>query len=77
MSSKSKYYVTFFNTPFNSLEDAKWHVKISFTVKEAKKFLANAHEMIYHYIGDRMISETPINVDEEGNITFGRTCKVL
>lgn len=77
MSAKSKYYVTFFNTPFDSLEDAKWNVEITFTKKEAKKYFTNAHEMIYHAIGDRLLSQTPIKVDEHGNISFGRTCKVI
>lgn len=76
MSATSLYYVTFFDTSFNSLEDAKWNVKIAFSCKEAKKFLAHAHEYIYHYLGKRMVSQTPINVDEVGNISFGRTRKI-
>lgn len=77
MSAKHQYYVTFFNTPFNSLEDAKFSVKIAFTRREAIKYLAFADEVICHFVGDRLHSKTPINVDEAGNISFGKTYKVM
>lgn len=78
MSAKHKYYVSFcvrfFNTPFNSLEDAKFNVITSFTRKEAIKYHLDGEE-IGHFIGDRLHSITPIHVDEHGDISFGRTKK--
>lgn len=74
MSAKHKYYVPFFNTPYDSLEDAKWSVKLAFTRAEAKKYHINGEE-IGHFIGDRLHSVTPILVDEHGNISFGSTRK--
>lgn len=76
MASKSKYYVTFIDEPFDSLKEAKYYIEISFTRKAAKKFLTHAHEMIYRFNGDRLCSQTPIYVDEVGNISFGRTHKL-
>lgn len=74
MFVKHQYLVTFFNTPFYSLEDAKWNVSIAFTRQEAKKYLID--ENISHFIGEKLHSVTPIKVDEHGNITFGKARKV-
>lgn len=71
MSVKHQYIVTFFNISFNSLEDAKWNVKVAFTRQEAKKYLID--ESIAHFVGDKLHSTTPIKVDEHGNISFGKT----
>lgn len=79
------YIVSIFNQPFFSLEDAKWNVTVSLTRKEALKFLTYRSEFnnlvcdeaIMHFHGDKLISRTPIKVDEQGNITFGRTRKVV
>lgn len=76
MSLKHQYIVTFFTTPFNSLEAAKWNVEIAFTRKEAIKYIKGQDVYIYHFIGDKLHSETPIHVDDHGNISFGRTRKV-
>jgi hypothetical protein len=73
MSVKHQYIVSFFNTSFDSLKDAKWNVKVAFTRQEAKKYLI--HESIAHFIGENMHSLTPIRVDEHGNISFGRTIR--
>lgn len=77
MPTKNQYLVSFFIAPFKSLEDAKWNVKIAFSRSEAIKLLSHADEEIYHFIGDRLVSKTPIKVDEAGNITFGKTYKVI
>lgn len=74
MSVKHQYIVSFFNTSFNSLEDAKWNVKVAFTRQEAKKYLID--ESIAHFIGEKMHSLTPIHVDDAGNISFGKTRRV-
>lgn len=74
MSAKHQYIVTGFGS-FKSLDDAKWNVRIGFTRSEALRFLVN--EAIYHFIGDKLYSETPIKVDESGNISFGKTYKVI
>lgn len=75
MSSKSRYHVIFFTVPFKTLEYAKWNIRTAFTPDEAKRYLKG--ERIIHYIGDKMHSETPINVDDDGVITFGRTIKLF
>ena len=75
--SNHMYIVSFFNLSFRSLEDAKWNVKIALSRNEAIKYLSNTNEEIYHYIGEKLVSKTPIHVDEAGNITFGRTSKVV
>lgn len=76
MSSKHFYRVSVFNTEFSSLENAKWNVKISFTRQEAKKYFSSPNDSISHYIDGKLHSETPILVDELGNISFGRTRRV-
>lgn len=75
MSSKHIYIVPILNKRFDSLANAKWDVKIGFLRHEAIRYLQN--EVINHYIGDKLHSETPIKVDELGNITFGKTRKVI
>lgn len=77
MSQKHEYLVSFFTVPFKSLEDAKWNVKVSFTRHEAIKYLRHTDEEIFHFIGDKLHSKTPIKVDESGNISFGKTYKVI
>ena len=74
MSAKSYYIVSIFNSPFRTLEEAKWNIKVGLTREEALRYLQN--EYIAHYIGDKFHSLTLINVDVHGNITFGRTQKV-
>lgn len=76
MTAQHKYIVPLFTNAFSSLEDAKWNVEIGFIPSEARKYLAQG-EKIYHFVGDKLHSETPIHVDEHGNITFGRTRKVM
>ena len=71
---KHQYIVANFPAPFSTLESAKNEVLIGFTKNEAKKYLRG--EAIYHYIGGHLHSETPIKVDDDGNISFGKTFKV-
>lgn len=75
MSAKHYYIISIYTHSFKSLEDAKWNVKVSLTREEAKKYLK--YEKICHFIGDRLHSVTPIKVDEEGNISFGKTRKLI
>lgn len=77
MQTKHIYYVSFINILFKSLEDAKWNIKVSFSRHEAIKYLRDTDEEIYHFIGDKLHSKTPIKVDESGNISFGKTYKVI
>lgn len=68
------YVAPCFNTPFSSLEDAKWNLQIGLTRAEARKYLTpNDHLEITHFIGNKLHSVTPILVDESGIITFGKT----
>lgn len=77
-SKKHLYIVSsYFAFPFFSLEDAKWNVKTSFTRQEALKYFKGKNEVINHYVGDNLISETPIFVDNRGNISFGKTSKFI
>lgn len=80
MALKSYYIVTLLgaplNAPISSLEEAKWNVSVSYTREEAIKYLKDKDEKILHFIGDNLHSETPINVDEKGNIKFGKTRKL-
>lgn len=74
--SKNVYSVDFFNITFRSLEDAKFNVKIGLSRRDALKYLYKTNEVIYHFIGDKLVSTTPIIVDETGNISFGKTRKL-
>lgn len=71
MKAKHQYIVTFFNYSFESLKEAKYNIKIAFTCNEAIRILADEH--IAHYVGDKLLSITPIKVDINGNISFGKT----
>lgn len=70
------YQVDDVNYGFNSLKEAKWHVQIAYTNKERLKY---RHESWCIYGIDRkgdLVSSTEIKVDDDGNLSFGRTLKL-
>lgn len=70
------YFAPCFKEPFKSLEDAKWNVKIAFTRTEAIRNFYGYNEEIAHFVDHKLYSVTPVNVDESGNISFGKTRRV-
>lgn len=70
------YQVDDVNYSFNSLKEAKWHVQIAYTNKERLKY---RHESWCIYGISRkgdLVSSTEIKIDDDGNLSFGRTLKL-
>lgn len=69
-----KYYrIDGDNNTFPTLKDAKHHCWLAYTPRERRKYL-NGSE-IYQVRGDEVTSTTPIRVDDDGNLTYGRTVR--
>ena len=59
------------NNVFNTLRDAKRHIYVAYTAREAVKYLTGA--TIMKISGDDIRTLTPINVSDEGRVTYGKT----
>ena len=61
------------NNVFKTLKDAKWHILIAYTPKERVKWLYGCY--IIHTKKGEIHSLCRINIDMEGNYSFGKVKK--
>lgn len=70
---KKIYQIDGDNNRFNTLRDAKHHIYVAYTAREAVKYLTGA--VIACVRGEHVHTLTPIMVSNEGRVSFGRTKK--
>lgn len=71
---RSNWYVAGFNDCYPSLAAAKAAIRDYFSPSERKRFLK--YQFIYHDVGNETVSCVPIEVDDNGRVTFGRPRKL-
>lgn len=62
-----------FNEHFKTLRDAKYHCDIAFTPREKRMYLRRA--LIYHIVGDSVVSYVEIRIDDNGGYSFSKVIK--
>lgn len=68
-----KYYqIDGDNNMFATLREAKHHVYVAYTERERVKYLRGSNIVCVRDGEVRTV--TPINIDNEGRYSFGRTC---
>lgn len=70
---RTYYIIDGNNNVFSTLRDAKFHIWCAYTAKERIKYLQDATICKVH--NDEIVSYTPIRIDEDGNVTYGKTKK--
>lgn len=72
---KAFYQIDGVNENFRTLNAAKFHVYVAYTERERIKELTNT--VISKIHNDNVTTITPINIDENGNYSFGKTKKTV
>ena len=74
MARKSTYRIDGDNNLFATLREAKHHIYVAYTAREAVKYLTGA--VIACVRGEHVHTLTPIMVSDEGRVSYGRTRKL-
>lgn len=67
------YIINGANGVFSTLKEAKYHIWVAYTAKERVKFLGDTTILKIH--NEEAVTYTPVKIDEEGNVTYGKTKK--
>lgn len=73
MARKSTYRIDGDNNMFDTLREAKHHIYVAYTAREAVKYLTGA--VIALVRDEEMVTITPVLVTDDGRVSFGRTKK--
>lgn len=68
---KPYYIIDGVNGVFSTLNEAKYHIWVAYTAKERVKFLGNTTILKIH--NEEAITYTSVKINEEGNVTYGKT----
>ena len=71
MKKVTYYTIDGDNNTFKTLRDAKHHIYVAYTAREAVKYLTGA--TITKVSGDNILTITPVQVSDEGRVTYGKT----